>query len=93
MDNIIQQEPEIVEYEISVDTCGKLSYKMADSYMKCIDLAIRCPDFIGLKKDGWIWGCLYRKKTDGSVYTFIDAESIDEFEVITPKNGQALFRR
>lgn len=51
------------------------------------------PDFIGFKKDGWLWGCLYKKKTDGSIYTFIDAESIDEFEVITPENGCVLFRR
>lgn len=90
------EEPEIVECEIFFsDDNGRLShYDIDDGRHMSIDQAVSQPDFIGFKKDGWIWGCLYKNKKDPSmVHYMIKEHDLSLYDVIAMDGAKVLFRR
>ena len=92
-----EEEPEIVECEIYLNPPNKeycIYDKGGNHSAQNLCNAINDPDFIGFKKDGWIWGRLYRNKKDPSmVHYMIKETDLPLYEVISMVGGKVLFRR
>ncbi len=88
-----EEEPEIEEVGIR-NVAGDLIYKYGGVGRRYLDMVFRDPDFIGFKKDGWIWGRLYRNKKGPSiVHCMIKEHDLLLYDVISMVDGKVLFRR
>lgn len=82
-----EEEPEIVECEISEKEIAGINYSeftAPDGIENLLEGACSYVDFIGLKYEDRLTGRLYRHKKTGHIYETILLSQLNEYDVLMP---------